>query len=128
MNPTDRPSPEAVEPLMKVRAICMALPQVEERPSHGEAAWFFQGKSLFVMFADHHHDESVGIWCAAHPGAQAALVASNPTVFYVPPYFGKRGWVGIRLDVPADWDEVAEVIAEGYASVSKMQARAAPAS
>jgi len=120
MNPTDRPSPEAVEPLMKVRAICMALPQVEERPSHGEAAWFFQGKSLFVMFVDHHHDESVGIWCAAHPGAQTALVASNPTAFYVPPYFGKRGWVGVRLDVlPVDWDEVAEVIAEGYASVSK---------
>jgi hypothetical protein len=104
--------------LDRVRSICLALPEVEERVSHGEPAWFVQGKKLFVMYAHQHHDDRIGFWCAAPPGAQEALIASLPTQFFRPPYVGPRGWIGVYLDVPVDWDEVQGLITEAYRTVA----------
>ena len=96
----------------------MGLPEVEERPSHGEPAWFVRGKKLFVMFADRHHDDRVAFWCAAPAGAQEALVASAPDRFFRPPYVGVRGWVGVYLDVAVDWEEVEGIVKEAYRCVA----------
>src|SRR5690606_25964522 len=52
-------------PLHRLRELCMALPEVTERLSHGEPTWFVQGKKTFVTFADHHHDDRLAFWCAA---------------------------------------------------------------
>ncbi|MBL1073914.1 MmcQ/YjbR family DNA-binding protein [Nocardia sp. 2] len=100
-----------------VRALCTALPQVTEKISHGEPAWF-AGKKLFVMFADHHHDDRVGFWCAAPAGVQEELVAAEPGRFFRPPYVGHRGWLGVYLDVAVDWGEVGEIIEDAYRSVA----------
>ncbi len=104
--------------LTRLRGICLGLPEVEERLSHGEPAWFVRGKRLFVTFADRHHDDRVACWCAAPPGAQEALVAHHPERFFRPPYVGHRGWLGVFLDVPVDWDEVAELVCDAYALVA----------
>ena len=83
----------------RLRDCCVALPEVEERLSHGSPAWFVRGKKTFVMFLDDHHGCGIlGLWCAAPPGAQAELVDTEPERFYVPPYVGHRGWLGVRLD------------------------------
>ena len=103
--------------LPRLRALCLALPEATERISHGEPAWFV--RKLFVMFAGGHHDDRVAFWCAAPPGVQEALVASDPTRFFRPPYVGVRGWVGVYLDVPGvDWAEVAELVTEAYRTVA----------
>ena len=113
----ERPSPEMREPLERLRALCMDLPEVTEKQSHGEAAWFV--KKQFVMTSDHHHDDRVGFWCAAPPGAQEDLVARDPRRFYRPPYVGGRGWLGVYLDVPdVDWDEVADILEDAYRCVA----------
>jgi hypothetical protein len=104
--------------LARLRGICIALPEVEERLSHGEPAWFVRGKRLFVTFADRHHDERVACWCAAPPGAQEALVAHHPERFFRPPYVGHRGWLGVYLDVAVDWDEVDELVRDAYVLVA----------
>jgi hypothetical protein len=104
--------------LDQLRRLCLALPEVTERLSHGEPAWFVRDKTLFVMFADHHHDDRLAFWCAAPPDAQAAMVAAMPDRFFVPPYVGVRGWVGIRLDVPVDWEEIAEIVTDAYRTVA----------
>ena len=104
--------------LARLRALCLALPEVEERLSHGECAWFVRGKRLFVTFADRHHDDRVACWCAAPPDAQEALVANHPERFFRPPYVGHRGWLGVYLDVPVDWDEVAELVRDAYLVVA----------
>jgi hypothetical protein len=111
------------DPLARLRRLCLALPQTTERPSHGEPTWFVRGKVSFVTYADHHHhhDDRLAFWCAAPPGAQAALVAANPERFFVPPYVGRRGWLGVRLDVPVDWDEVAELVEDAYRAVAPKQ-------
>src|SRR5581483_10908267 len=110
----ERPSdPELVS---KLRALCMALPGVSEKVSHAEPTWFV--KKTFVMFADHHHDDRLAFWCAAPQGMQEALVDAEPGRFFRPPYVGPRGWLGVYLDVPVDWEEIAEIVTEAYRCVA----------
>lgn len=104
--------------LQRLRDICLALPEVEERISHGEPAWFVRGKRLFVTLADRHHDDRLSCWCAAPPGAQEALVANDPERFFRPPYVGHRGWLGVRLDVVVDWSEIEELVRDAYVAVA----------
>ena len=108
------------DPLARLRAICMGFPEVTERPSHGAPTWFVRGKSSFVMYwADGHHDDRFPhLWCAAPPGAQTELVEAEPGRFFRPPYVGGRGWVGVRLDVALDWDEMAQICEEAYRTVA----------
>jgi hypothetical protein len=107
------------DPLETLRRLCLALPEVTERLSHGEPTWFIRGKKTFVTYADHHHDDRVAFWCAAPDGAQEMLVSSDPGRFFVPPYVGTRGWLGVRLDVPGlDWDQIADLVAEAYRAVA----------
>ena len=104
--------------LDRIRALCLALPEATERVSHGEPAWFVRGKRMFVTYADHHHDDRVAIWAAAPPGAQDRWCATDQQRFFVPPYVGGCGWIGVYLDVPQDWDEVAEVVEDAYRAVA----------
>jgi hypothetical protein len=105
-------------PLTRLRALCLALPEATERLSHGEPTWFVQDKKVFVMFADHHHDDTLGFWCAAPEGAQQALVTAAPDRFFVPPYVGHRGWLGVRLDREVDWDEIADLVDDAYRMIA----------
>ena len=104
-------------PLERLRALCTDLPEVTEKLSHGEPTWFV--RKSFVMFADHHHDDRLAFWCAAPPGAQEELVATDPQRFFRPPYVGVRGWLGVYLDVPdVDWTEIEEVVIDAYRQVA----------
>lgn len=106
------------DPLAALRRLCVDLPEATERLSHGEPTWFVGGKRTFVMFADHHHDDRLAFWCAAPPGAQQALVTSDPGRCFVPPYVGHRDWLDVWLDVPVDWDEIAELVSDAYRMVA----------
>lgn len=103
-----------------MREICLALPEVTERPSHGSPAFFAGGKKQFVMlWPDGHHDNRFPhLWCAAPPGEQAALIASDAFRFFRPPYVGHRGWIGVRLDDDTDWTEIAELAEDAYRTVA----------
>jgi hypothetical protein len=102
----------------KLRAICMALPEVSERASHGEPSWFVRGKKQFVMLADHHHDDRFAFWCAAPEGAQEVLIGAAPERFFRPPYVGVRGWLGVWLDVPVDWAQVEDIVRDAWRCVA----------
>ncbi|MEO6470604.1 MAG: MmcQ/YjbR family DNA-binding protein [Aeromicrobium sp.] len=107
------------ETLDRVRAICMKLPEVTERVSHGAPSWFIGKSPQFANFTVNHHGVGwIAIWVAAPPGAQEAMVESEPDTFFVPPYFGYRGWVGMRLDEQTDWDEVVEVLEDAWRAVA----------
>jgi hypothetical protein len=108
----------SVDPLERLRALCLALPEVTERISHGEPTWFVRDRKSFVTYADHHHDDRLAFWCAAPSGAQDVFVDSRPDRFFRPPYVGGRGWLGVWLDVPVDWDEVAAIVADAYRVVA----------
>ena len=109
------------DPLPRLRALCLALPEVTEKVSHGEPTWFV--RKTFVMYADHHHDDRLAFWCAAPPGAQEELVAADPERFFRPPYVGGRGWLGVRLDRDPDWDEIAEIVRDAHREVAPKELR-----
>ena len=109
--------PALAEPLARLRALCLSLPEATEKLSHGEPTWFV--RKVFVTFAGRHHDDRVAFWCAAPEGVQEALVSADPQRFFRPPYVGVRGWVGVYLDVPeVDWAEIAEIVADAYRTVA----------
>ncbi len=102
-------------PLDRVRDASLALPETSERPSHGSPAFFVRERKCFVMYLDDHHgDGRLALWCAAPDGMQHALVSGNPDAYFVPPYVGHRGWIGVRLDVDVDWKQVADLVEESY--------------
>lgn len=104
--------------LDRLRQICLALPEVTERLSHGEPTWFVRGKKAFVMYADLHHGDRLAIRCAVPDGAQDVLVTADPRRYFVPPYGGGRGWLGVRLDVSVDWEQIDELVVDAYREVA----------
>ena len=108
--------------LRRIRAICLALPEVSERLSHGAPTFFVRGKKAFLMvLTDHHGDGRFAIWCAAPTGMQSMLVEADPERFFVPPYVGHRGWLGVRLDRGLHWDELEGIAEDAYADVAPAQ-------
>ena len=103
----------------KVKALCLDLPEVNERLSHGAPTYFIRDKKTFCTVHHNHHGDGIfGMWCAAPPGAQEALIGANPQRYYRPAYVGHRGWIGMRLEGKVDWDEVAGVIEDAYCTVA----------
>jgi hypothetical protein len=102
----------------RIRAICIALPGVTEKPSHGAPA-FFAGRQFLMLWLDGHHDQRFPhMWCAAPPGVQDELVTTEPDRFFRPPYVGGRGWISVRLDGEIDSEEIAIVCEEAFRSVA----------
>src|SRR4029079_6765581 len=94
-------------------------PETSERPSHCAPTFFVRGKRALVMgVTNHHGDGLLAIWCAAPEGIQSMLVAADGERFFVPPYVGHRGWLGVRLDRGLDWNELAGIAEDAYAEVA----------
>lgn len=105
--------------LEKLRELCLALPETSERLSHGAPTFFVRQKRAFLMvMTNHHADGRFALWCAASEGMQKLLVDADPERFFVPPYVGHRGWLGVRLDRGLRWDEVAGMAEDAYAEVA----------
>jgi predicted DNA-binding protein (MmcQ/YjbR family) len=97
--------------LDRVRDLCLGLPESEERPFGGHSAPSFRVRDkLFVMTSE----DGRSMTMKARPGIQQILVGDDPDRFFVPPYVGSKGWLGVRLDADHDWDEIAELIEESY--------------
>jgi len=103
------------DPLGQLRGICGALPEFAEKVAWGTPTFRVRNK-MFGMFVDNHHgDGRLALWCKAPPGVQEILVGAAPARFFVPPYVGHNGWIGIRLDTDdVDWEEIAEHLRESY--------------
>jgi len=107
-------------PLARLRKICLALPEAHEVEAWGEPTFRVKNK-LFAMYADannHHGGGRASVWCKAGPGNQAVMVRADPARFFVPPYVGPSGWIGIWLDAKPDWDEIRELMRDAYRLVA----------
>jgi hypothetical protein len=104
MNPGENPQTidKGQKHLERVRRICMTLPEVAEKISHGEPTFFVRKKVFAMCSNNHHNDGHVAVVIPAAIGVQEALIASSPKKFYHPPYVGVKGWVGIELDKVSD--------------------------
>ena len=99
----------------RLRTLCLGLPEAQEREAWGDATFRVRDK-IFAMVKS--GDGRVSVWCKAPPGSQQVLVAADPDLFFVPPYVGPKGWVGMRLDTSPGWDEVAKLVRRSYGLVA----------
>lgn len=116
-------------PLTRLRRLCLALPEAHEVEAWGEPTFRVKNK-LFAMYASsdtHHGSGRPGVWCKAAPGNQSLMVRHAPGRFFVPPYVGPSGWVGIHLDGDVDWEELAGLLRDSYCLIApKRLARLVP--
>jgi hypothetical protein len=107
-------------PLTRLRKLCLALPEAHEVEAWGEPTFRVKNK-MFATYAaagNHHGDGRASVWCKAGPGNQQLMVRANPDRFFVPPYVGPSGWVGIYLDAEVDWAELAELLEDSWRLVA----------
>lgn len=95
----------------RLRAICLDFPEALERETW-EAPTYRVRDKIFAM--QRSNEGQIELWCKANPGVQEMLVAAEPDRYFVPPYVGPKGWIGIRLDGEVDWDDVADLVSESY--------------
>jgi hypothetical protein len=99
------------QPIDRLRAICLGFPEAVEKEAWGDPTFRVRGK-IFAM--EKRGDGRVSLWCKAPPGSQVVLVGADPERFFVPPFVGHKGWVGVRLDRGPDWHEVAALVRRSY--------------
>lgn len=104
--------------LAAVREICLSLPEAEEKGGHGTPDFKVAGKSFATMTVNHHGDGRIALWVRSPPGAQRLHVEGEPAFYFVPPYLGPRGWLGVHLDKGNDWFTIAVRVQEAYAEVA----------
>ena len=107
----------------RVRRLSLELPEATEQEAWAEPT-FRVRKRIFVMYAgNHHNDGRVAVRLKAPIGVQEMLVRDDPETYFVPPYVGVKGWIGVILDHVGD-DALREHIVESYCMVApkKLQA------
>ena len=103
-------------PLTRLRKLCLALPEAHEVEAWGEPTFRVRNK-MFATYASadsHHGAGRAAVWCKAAPGNQDLMVRAAPQRFYVPPYVGPSGWIGVWLDDGTDWAELAELLRDSW--------------
>ena len=116
----------STEPLIRLRALCLALPDSFEKVSHG-APTFWATKKTFAMYASavHHHGGGrPAVWIKATPMNQALVIADDPERYFKPPYVGPGGWIGVWLDKRPPWTAVAALLEDGFRQVAHKPALA----
>ena len=114
------------EALERLRSICLAYPEAVEHTGGVGTPSFTVRAKIFAM--RHPQDGRSSMWCKGSPGIQTALVETDPKRYFVPPYVGHRGWVGVRIDRKPDWGVVAGLVEEAYRQIAppRIAAKLAP--
>ena len=109
--------------LDRLRRLSLALPEATEQEAWG-APTFRVRKRMFAMYLhDHHGDGRIAAWINAPLGVQEMLVRHDPDAYFVPPYVGVKGWIGVIIDNVTD-DALRDHLIEAYCMVApkKLQA------
>jgi len=110
----------------RLAALAATLPGAEVEDANGHTAYVVRGKRFAWLLVDHHGDERLALSVKAPPGAQEALVSSEPHRYFVPSYVGPRGWVGVDLHAAdPDWDEIAALFEQAWRLTASRRAVAA---
>ena len=101
-----------------VREVCLSFPETEEVVSHGFPDFRVRGKTFASYVVNHHGDGRVALWLNAPAGSQDHYSKSEPKHFFVPPYVGPRGWLGVHLNKGLSWERVAALVRQAYEKVA----------
>ncbi len=102
-----------------VPELCLALPDVEQFVSHGAPNFRVRGGKVFATYVlNHHGDGRVALWLSAAPGTAEHLAGTDPESYFIPPYVGPRGWLGVCLDRGLEWSEIGDRVRDAYRQVA----------
>jgi hypothetical protein len=109
-------SPDVAGRRKRLVALCQGLPEATVERAGVQHLAFKVRKKIFAYYAyDHHGDGRIALLCKAPPGEQSQLVDADPERYFVPPYVGPKGWVGLRVDSPrVDWRAVKNLLFVAY--------------
>ena len=113
-----RRGPMAKDINKAVREVCLWFPEAAEVISHGSPDFRVRGKTFATYVVNHHGDQRIALWLNAPAGAQELYTRAEPKHFFVPPYVGPRGWLGVQLDKGISWKRVAKLVREAYEKVA----------
>lgn len=106
------------DPIARLRALCLGLPETAEKETWDRPTFRVRDK-IFAL--PRERDGRPAVWLKAPPHSQTVLVGADPARFFVPPYVGPKGWVGVLLDAEPDWAEVEALVRRSYALVAPKQ-------
>lgn len=111
----------------RLATLVSRLPGTEAVESHGHTGYLVRNKRYGWLLVDHHGDGRLALWVKAPPGEQQGLVGADPDRYFVPPYLGPKGWVGVQLDPASepDWEEVAGLLEQAWRMTATKRAVAA---
>ena len=115
--------------LAKVRELALALPEAEEKLSHGTPGFFVRGGKFFAYFQQNHHGDGITSVLVKASGVeeQAMLIEQDPDLYYRPAYLGPSGWIGIRLDTGAtDWAHIEDWLTRSWRASAPKRLAALP--
>jgi predicted DNA-binding protein (MmcQ/YjbR family) len=113
-------------PLEQLRTICLEFPEAHEVEAWGEPTFRVKNK-LFAMYASwdtHHGGGRPSVWVKSTHVNQDLLVRLQPARFFVPPYVGPSGWVGIYLDKRPSWKTIGDILRDAYLLIAPKKTRA----
>jgi predicted DNA-binding protein (MmcQ/YjbR family) len=102
-------------PSDRLRAICLALPEAAEVVIKRGPTYRINEK-IFAL--DRLVKGRASAWFKAPAGAQGVLIGADPERFFSPPYYGSKGWIGMRLDRRPDWSEVVSLAKRSYCLIA----------
>ena len=107
-------------PLLRLRKLSLSLPEAHEVEAWGAPTFRVKNK-LFAMYAEsgnHHGDGRASVWIKSDKENQALMIRTQPDRFFKPAYVGPSGWIGVYLDDSPDWDEVLELLRDGWKMIA----------
>lgn len=110
--------PAGPDPRTRLVEICLAMPEAQ---SSGDQHIRFnvRNRTFAYYLDDHHGDGRIALCCKIPAGDLDPLVTLDPERFFVPPYLGPRGWIGVHLDVhDVEWDEIAKFVRVSYGLIA----------
>ena len=106
------------ERLRRLRSLCLELPEAVEQQAWGDPTWRVRGR-IFAMQKGNHEGGRPSVWLKVPAGAQPPLVESAPELFFVPPYVGHKGWIGVYLDGPrVRWSALRGLVRVSYGLIA----------
>jgi hypothetical protein len=95
----------------RLRAICLALPEATEELMRRGPSYRVADK-IFAL--ERPWNERLALWCKVPAGSREFILAAEPGRFFIPPYFGPMGWIGVGLDEAGDWREIEAFVRRSY--------------
>ena len=96
----------------RVRSICLALPEVTERPAWAGTQWRIRNRMFAHVLAVDFPEGPVTVLIFRSSGQELDALRSAGDPFFRPAW--GVGAVGVVIEPGTDWEEITELVTDSY--------------